>query len=348
MKVIDGSMLEGGGQILRTSIALASVLGEPVKVTNIRAKRKNPGLRPQHLTAIKSVASIVQGTVKGLSIGSDRIEFCPGRLRGGVYRIDIGTAGSIALVLQAVFPVAIYAPESITLELTGGTNVAFAPQIDYIVNVFNHWMKRIGVEASIEIIKRGTYPRGGGFVKAHIRPIEYLEPFRFTEKGDVRGINGISWCERLPRHVADRQKNAALKILENAGFRDVEIKIESGRTSLSPGSGIVLWAETTEGCRLGSDSLGERGKRAEIVGEEAANRLINELKVSAPLDRHMGDQIIPFMALAGGVSAVKTTVLTLHTKTNMHVAEQILDVRFDVKIENGAIISVRGIGFRRY
>ncbi len=342
---IDGSVLEGGGQILRTSIALSSLLEEPLRVSNIRVKRKNPGLRPQHLMVLRAFASLTGGSVRGDKIGSRLIEFFPGKRRSGRFKFDIGTAGSISLFLQALLPCCIFAPEPVELTVLGGTNVAFSPQIDYLLNIFCYWLNRIGIDLEAELVRRGTYPRGGGEVKARVKPVKRIREFTITERGNVEVVRGISWCERLPSHVVKRQGEAAMKFLLMRGFRSVYISSQVGSSSRSPGSGIVLWAETNSSARIGADALGERGKRAELVGEEASGKLLEELSFNAPLDSHMADQIIPFMALSNGFSRVKVTKLTLHVQTNIYVTEKILGVKFYVKGKTPAEIGVKGVGY---
>ncbi len=344
MLEIDGSFLEGGGQILRTAIALSAVLNKDVKVVNIRSKRKKPGLKPQHFASVNMVAKLTGAEVEGLRIGSKEIVFKPKTIKGGSFIMDIGTAGSVTLVLQTLLPFIIYAPTKLNLVIRGGTNVAFSPQVDYFINVFTRWAKSIGVEMGLELVKRGTYPKGGGVVKVSVKPLKTIQGFSFLERGEVKKIKGISWCENLPLHVCKRQKESAEKLLYQAGYEDVEIAVQAGKMSRSPGSGVVVWAETTNKAFIGADSLGERGKPAEKVGREAANKLLTELTLKAPLDKHMGDQVIPFMGLAQGTSQVKVTEITRHTKTNIFVTEKILKVNFEVEDDKPGLIRVKGMG----
>ena len=343
---IDGSVLEGGGQILRTSVALSAVTGVPVRVFNIRAKRRNPGLRAQHLNAIKAVAELVGAKVEGLKIGSSEVRFFPSKPRAGNFRVDIGTAGSVALVLQALMPAAAFAPGTVRVVISGGTNAAMAPQIDYTINVLLPILARMGYKASIEVLRRGCYPRGGGLVRAAIKPVKCLKPLVMVERGKVKEVKGVSWCERLPRHVAVRQAEAARRTLTERGLENVDVKVEVGNTSLSPGSGVILWALTDTGAVIGADSLGEKGKRAEIVGREAAEKLMEELKGGGALDSHAGDQVIPYMALAKGKSEVAISKLTLHAQTNIYIVEKVLRIKFNVEgeLNKPARVEVEGVG----
>jgi len=316
---IDGSMGEGGGQILRTAIALSAVTGRPVKIVNIRAKRRNPGLRPQHLTAIRALAAITRARVKGAYVGSMEVEFWPGPVRGGEYEFDVGTAGSISLVLQALLPALAFADGPVRLRIVGGTDVKMAPTIDYMKEVFLPLLDRFGYHVELRVLRRGHYPKGGGIVEAAVEePPGRLEPAEMVDRGGLRMIRGRSHAVRLPRHVAERQAKAATEILRRELGVTPQIDIEwyaPGRDPhRGPGSGITLWA-VFESSVMGSDALGERGKRAEIVGAEAARKLVEDYRSGAALDRYAADMVPPYMALAAGVSRYTGARLTSHAET---------------------------------
>ncbi|MEM1658559.1 MAG: RNA 3'-terminal phosphate cyclase [Candidatus Jordarchaeales archaeon] len=344
---IDGSLGEGGGQVLRTSVALSALSGKTIEVFNIRAKRPNPGLRAQHMTGIKAVAEIAGAKVTGLSVGSTTIVFEPAGLKGGKYRFDVGTAGSVTLVLQSIMPAALFAPENMELEIRGGTDVAWSPPVDYFINVVVPNLRLMGYVAEIKLERRGHYPKGGGLVRAVITPVKKLKAIRLMERGEVKLIEGVSHAVNLPAHVAERQARSAEAVLKRAGY-DVDIKIDVPREGahLGPGSGIVLWAKTKVGSVIGADSLGEKGKPAEKVGEEAAQKILEELESGAPLDRHMGDMIIPFIAIADGTSEVRISKITMHLLTNIMVTEKILGVKFQVEGREGevGVVKVNGLG----
>ncbi len=351
--VIDGSMGEGGGQILRTSIALAAVLGVRLRVVNIRAKRKNPGLQRQHITAIKAVAALSNARVEGLRLGSTSILFEPRGLRGGRYRFDIGTAGSITLVLQALLPVAAFAPEPVEVEIRGGTDVPWSPPVDYVRFVLKPLLEKFGYSFDIELKRRGHYPRGGGIVVFRVeKPPRRLKPVVLEERGDILAIYGISHCVRLPRHVAERQARSAESILRKY-LRDVPIRIDleyyppDRDPHLGPGSGIVLAAETRRSV-LGGDSLGAKGKPAERVGEEAARKLIEDLKTGKALDRHASDMLIPFAALADGKSVLGGARLTLHAYTNLLVVDKMLNIKYELRgeLEKPFTLILEGVGLQ--
>ncbi|GAB6148312.1 RNA 3'-terminal phosphate cyclase [Stetteria hydrogenophila] len=352
--VIDGSMGEGGGQILRTAIALSAVTGIPVRIYNIRAKRRNPGLRPQHLTAVKAVAELCGARVEGARVGSMELTFTPGRVRSGSFRFDVGTAGSVSLVLQALLPVLAYAPGPVEVEVRGGTDVPMAPTIDYVRFVLAGILRAAGYEFEVQLIRRGHYPRGGGVVRVRVDdPPGGFRAVRFTERGGLRAVRGVSHAVRLPRHVAERQARAAAEVVRRELGVEAEIELdvpEPGRDPhLGPGSGILVYA-LFDGSIMGGDALGARGKRAEVVGREAAEKLVEDVKTGAALDRYMSDMIIIYAALARGVSEFTGARLTMHAWTVLKLVEAMVE-GFTYKVE-GSIgepfkATVHGLGVTR-
>jgi RNA 3'-terminal phosphate cyclase (GTP) len=337
MITIDGSTGEGGGQILRTSVAMSAVTGKEFRIENVRANREKPGIRPQHLNAIESVARLCDAETRGLSVGSLELEFFPGRIKGGRFSLNIGTAGSITLVLQALMIPAMFAEKEVKVAITGGTDVRWSPPIDYLRFVTLPVLERFGYRAEIDLVRRGYYPSGGGVVEAVIEPVEKMDRIELTEQGGLMALNGISHChyDLEKAKVARRQARSARPLLynklSNMGFEgDIGIEQEHSN-ALSYGSGITLWLET-ENSRLGACSLGERGKKAELVGTEAAEALIMELDSGAPLDRHMADQIVPYLALTGG--SVRVSEITEHARTNVGIVNEF---GFDVGIEENLI-----------
>jgi RNA 3'-terminal phosphate cyclase (ATP) len=343
-------MLEGGGQIIRTSITLAALLEEAVEIVNIRGKRSPPGLKAQHMTAVQAVARISGAEVEGLTIGSRELTFSPSTRRGGSYTFDVGTAGSISLVLQAVMPVAAYVSDPLKIKITGGTDVRWSPPIDYIQLITLPILAKTGYQANLTVEVRGHYPRGGGSAILIMTPLKQLHSITLEERGIITKVSGNSHCVKLPKHVAERQAKTASHTLKEAGIRDVEIDVEwhppHKDFSIGPGSGITLSAATSTDTILGGDAIGEKGKPAEEVGREAASHLLEALNKDSALDRHMGDMFIPYMAVADGKSTVTVSQLTLHTLTNIKVTEMIAGVSFQVegKVGNPGKISVEGLG----
>jgi len=335
---IDGSYGEGGGQIMRTSLALTSLIGEDLRIVNFRRKRPKPGLAQQHLVSVRAIQEITQAKVEGARLGSTELIFRPGEIKPGKYKVDIGTAGSISMVLQTLLPTCLFTGQLVELVIRGGTDVKWSPPVDYLKHVFLPLVGKMGVRAEIEIQRRGYYPKGGGIVKAITRPIVHLRALNLLEMGAVTGIKGIAYSSNLPCHIVKRMAMAA----KNKLNYPCSIELECGK-GFSTGTGIVLWT-IGEDSVLGSSSLGEIGKRAEKVGEEAATQLISELQTNAPIDSHMSDQLIPYLALAEGTSRIRVAELTNHLTTNIYVVEKILGLKFKIKERN--LISVKGIGLR--
>jgi len=344
--------MEGGGQIVRTTIALAALTGKPVKLTKIRDKRPNPGLQAQHVVAVKAVAAICNAETSGLTQDSQELTFTPHGYAAGQLSFDVGTAGSIPLILQALMPAAAYAPSQVSLDLTGGTDVRWSPTIDYVRLIQLPLLQQMGYRATIRLQRRGHYPRGGGHVTILIDPPRTLKAVTFLERGELLGIEGISHSVRLSSHVAQRQANAAKEKLNADGFTQVNVATETYPPNqdphIAPGSGITLLAKFSNGTILGSDSLGERGKPAEAVGADAATKLIAELASKAPVDRHMGDILIPYMTVAEGRSTIQVSEITMHTLTNIKVAEMVADVQFGVEgeLHHPGRITVDGIALK--
>ena len=332
---INGSHGEGGGALLRISTALSALTSNPIHITNIRANRPKTGLMPQHLNAVKAVANLSAARVDGLEIESRELFFYPEEIKGGNYNIDIKTAGSITLVLQAFMIPAGFAESPVNIKIRGGTDVRWSPPVNYLQHVTLPVLKSMGYDADLDIIRRGHYPRGGGIVNVKINPVKKLKSASFDDL-KINKIKGISHAVKLPEHVAVRQAESAEKVLQANGF-NAEIEIENSNNALGPGSGIVLWTEGNT--RVGGSSIGERGVRAEKVGEKAAEELLYHISQGAAVDKYIGDQIIPYMAMAGKSSA-KTAELTLHAVTNIFVTEKIMGKKFDVDGEVGEIATI--------
>jgi len=349
---IDGDMLEGGGQIVRTSLALSALTGKPVTIRKIREKRPNPGLQAQHVLAAKILAAISNAESTNLTLGSPELTFTPRGHTAGRFRFDVGTAGSIPLILQALLPAAAYAPGLLEFELLGGTDVRWSPSIDYLRLTQLPLLRKMGYDVTIQVHRRGHYPKGGGRVSVAINPPRMLKAVRWLERGSLTEIDGVSHAVRLPSHVAERQANAAKEKLSEAGFTNLNVATETYAPNqdphLGPGSGITLRAKFTSDAILGADSLGERGKPAENVGEEAAANLLKEIASGAAVDKHMGDIITPYIAVADGLSEVQVSEITPHTLTNIKVAELLTGVKFTVEgeLRGPGRISVSGLALK--
>lgn len=335
---IDGSYLEGGGAILRVAVALSAITGKPVKIFNIRAKRCNPGLRPQHMKGIEACAEICNGEVKGAKIGSKEVEFFPGRIKTGEYDIDIGTAGSIPLILQTLVLPCIHADGEVVLNIKGGTDGKWAPTMAFFEAVFCGNMKKMGIGIEIKVLRAGFYPKGGGEARVRILPCKEIKSVTWVERGEIRRIDCWSFASKYleKANVAERQMKGFEEIF-SVECRDVQYV-----DSFSPGSSITAHAHCNT--VIGASALGERGKRAEEVGRECAELLKKQIDSGACLDRWMADQILPYIALAAehGKSEISVSEITNHCLTNIWVIEKFLPVKFSVegKLREKGIISV--------
>ena len=334
---VDGSLKSGSGTMLRLSVAFSAITGRPLHMVNIRAKRSNPGLRPQHLEAVLTAAKLCRARVSGARVGSMEITFEPGPVEGGSFRAEIGTAGSIPMLIMTILPICIMAKSRVRVLIEkGGTDVRHAPTINYMRYVLLPVLAKMGVRARIRVLRYGYYPKGLGVVDLSVEPSRRLKPLVLEEFGSLEAIKGVSVCTFLEkRKVAGRQARAAREVLAKEGLEaDIEVIYDRSNPA-QRGSSIVLWAETDTGVILGADAIGELGKPAEVVGREAAEGLLAELRARATVDVHLADMLVPYVALAEGRSVYLTRELTDHLDTNIWLAERILGVKFKVERENG-------------
>ncbi|MAG08131.1 RNA 3'-phosphate cyclase [Candidatus Woesearchaeota archaeon] len=354
---LSGEHGEGGGSIVRVALALSTITGKAFEVDNIRKGRPKPGLKAQHLYCIKALQALCSAEVEGASLGSSYLKYNPGKISAKTIKVDIGTAGSIALLLQSVLPPCLFADGNIKLEITGGTSGKWAAPFDYFNNVFVPIIKGFCEKIDVKLIRRGYYPKGQGKIELKIKPEYKLSDFsdfnelyshlkqkdplniNLIEQGELVKIEGISHASLSLEmaDVAERQARTAKLELTKLGC-PVNIQAEYCDTA-SIGSGITLWAAFSkdyEQARLGADALGEPGKKAEVVGEEAAKKLIKEIESKAPVDKHLADQILLFMAFTKN-SKIKVSELTNHCRTNIYVIEEFLGKVFKVDEEEKII-----------
>jgi RNA 3'-terminal phosphate cyclase (ATP) len=331
---IDGSFGEGGGQILRTALALSAILRKPFTIYNIRSKRKNPGLQAQHLEAVKALSRITEAETEGVEFGAQKIFFLPQTILPGDYQFEVRTAGSVTLLVQAILLPLCLAHGNSTLSLVGGTHVPWSPPYHYLAEVLLPTLKSMGVSVKTAIEKWGFYPGGGGRVRLEINPVHELESISLVDRGSLKKVCGLSGISNLPKHVAERQKDHALKRIQKELKMDADIGILYDAPSKGPGSFMFLKAEY-ENLLAGFSSLGAKGKSAEKVADEAVDSLFNYTKSDGSIDPYLADQLVPFMALAKGASSFNTTEITNHLLTNLWVVQQLLDVKIQRKGERG-------------
>ncbi|NCC35344.1 RNA 3'-terminal phosphate cyclase [Desulfobulbus propionicus] len=327
---IDGSFGEGGGQLTRLAMALAAITGRPLMLTTIRAHRTKPGLRAQHLAAVRAVATLCGGRLQGDVLGSGELYFHPGRLQGGTHRFDVGTAGSISLVLQAVLPVALCSGYACHFTLTGGTDVPMAPPLDYLHQIFLPWLARMGADVTVASVRRGYYPQGGGAVEVHVRPCTSFMPLQLSDAGPVEAIWGITHVTRLPAHIAERMIRAASEVLASRGPVSMDCRVAANGESLGPGGAIVLAAGTAHGL-VGAAAVAQKGVPAEQLGRQVGQSLAQDLECGATVDIHAADQLLVYAALANGSSQFTVRRVSQHAQTAMWIIEQFLPVRFAVE-----------------
>jgi RNA 3'-terminal phosphate cyclase (ATP) len=328
MLTIDGSYGEGGGQVLRTSLALSAITGQPVRIEQIRAGRRKPGLRPQHLTAVRALAKVCDAGLEGARLNGEVLTFVPQtRPRAGIYTFDVaqvakgGSAGSVTLLFQAVLLPLALAEGSSQLTLRGGTHVAWSPPFDYLKRVYLPTVARTGIQAKVSIRKWGWYPIGGGEIRATVQGRSGAAPGSLTldQRGKLLRVRGLSASSNLPKHIRMRQERAALQGLRSHGV-NARVDVMDAR-SKGQGTLVFVWAEF-EKVLAGFTALGERGKPAERVAEEAVQGLLAFLPSDGALDEHLADQMVLPLALAKGVSHFTTTAVTAHLLTNAWVVNR--------------------------
>ena len=330
---IDGSKKSGSGTILRLSVALAAIIGQPLHIYNIRQNRPQPGLRPQHLEAVLTAAKLSKAELDGAKLNSRELWFKPKSVKGGKVEAEIGTAGSVPMLLMTVLPICAFAEDTVDLYVSkGGTDVQHSPTINYVRCVFLPTLKRMGLNIALTVHKYGYYPKGMGEVTLTVERCKSLQPLRLDNFGKIRAIKGVSVCTFLAeRKVAERQARAANDYFKKKGYT-VDIQIINDRSNpMQKGSSLVLWAETDTGVILGADAIGELRKTSEAVGREAAEKLYEEISTKPTVDVHLADMLIPYVALARGRSAYLTRTISEHLETNIWLAEKTLDVKFKVE-----------------
>jgi RNA 3'-terminal phosphate cyclase (ATP) len=336
---IDGSLGEGGGQVLRTSLTLSLITGESLRITNIRARRPKPGLRAQHLAAIRAATAVGQARVEGDSIGSTNLIFHSGKIRSGDYSFDIGTAGSTSLLLQTIFLPLSLAGASSEIGLTGGTHVPWSPCFHYLDWHWIKFMQQAGFDAKLSLEKAGYYPGGGGKIRLKIRPICALSSLHLLNRGELKRIQGISAVSNLSPSIAHRQRQHSLARLSGLGL-PAEIEIME-LPSFGKGTLLLLLAEF-EGSQACYFGLGARGKPAEQVADEAVDAVLSFLKTDGVIDEYLADQLLLPLALVTEPSELRTSKVTQHLLTNAQViqAYQIAKITIEANLGEPGLVCI--------
>jgi RNA 3'-phosphate cyclase len=337
---IDGSLGEGGGQILRTSLSLAALLRQPVKIDKIRANRRQPGLKTQHLAAVLALADITDAEIEGAHKHSTRLVFKPRTIKGGKYRFEISTAGAACMLFSAVLPPLLFAMQPSEITITGGTHVPFSPPFHYLAKLFLPALRKMGAEVELELVRWGFYPKGGGEIRAYIKPCSILKSIQQQRRGSLQELKLSAYSANLPDHIVQREISHARKRL--AEYCEY-LSLHSAQCSaLSPGNFVFLMADYEHG-KAGFSSLGKRGKPAEEVADEVCLDFRDFDMTMATMDSHLADQLILFTALAQGESVFATEKITSHLTTNIDIIRMFLAADIDVESITGKV-QATGIG----
>jgi RNA 3'-terminal phosphate cyclase (ATP) len=321
---LDGAHGSGSGTIVRFATAFAAVLQRPLHLFNARAKREKPGLRAQHVAAVRACADLCGGQTEGLAVGSREFTFIPGpAIRGGAFAWDIGTAGSATMLALGILPVACLAEAPVTARITGGVFQDFAPSPHHMQHVLAPLLARMGVAVDLRLIRAGYVPRGGGIIELRVRPVRGpLVPLALLEQGVVRGVSGIAFSSHLEeRHVSERMAQECDRVLASAGLPS-RIEPVHDTLALHAGASLAVWTTTDAGCIVGADRAGAPRRTSETIGRFVAKNLLADLAANGSTDRHAADQLVLFAALAAGTSRYVTPALTDHLETNLWIAAQ--------------------------
>ncbi len=339
---IDGSMHSGSGTVLRYAVALAALRAEPLRIRNIRARRAKPGLRPQHLQAVRACAAFCGGNLRGDEVGSREIVFRPGPARrGGEFRFDIGTAGSSTMLAFTLIPLALHAERPSRFFLTGGVFQDFAPGAFHMRDVLLSHLAGMGAQVRVVVERPGYVPKGGGRLLLEAEPIRSpLKSLQRLEPGESRRFWGIALASCLAEEkVAERMAARCRELL--AGRVPLEFEILQDSSAQQRGAALFLGVETSTGCILGADRAGKRGRRSEAIAEHVVSSLQEDLAAGATVDRHLADQLVLFAALAGGETRYRIPMMTDHVESNLWLVETMMGAR---TAREGNIIAIEGIG----
>lgn len=330
---IDGSYGEGGGQILRYGIALSVYTKQPITITDIRAKRDNPGLRPQHFTAVSCIKKICNAQTQGLHIGSKKLMFIPGEIQPDTYYFDIGTAGSICLIFQTCILSLLQTPKPITIHMIGGTDVPWAPTWDYFTNIFLSLLKKMGILITATLTKRGYYPKGAGKATITIQPLQSIKQITFDTTALYETIHATITTSKLPAHIQKRIKHT---LIQQSIQQNLQCHIKTNTSDAeSPGVVTTLWTSSPN--ILGTTILGKKAVPSEQIAKQAFQNIFNDIKNNTTIDSYAIDQLLPYIALAHESTTATLSHLTNHTKTTMWLLQQFFNQNISFKYTHNSI-----------
>ncbi|MCV7260841.1 RNA 3'-terminal phosphate cyclase [Mycobacterium shimoidei] len=345
MITIDGAQMSGSGTIVRYAVALAALRGEPVRVVNARQKRPQPGLRPQHMTNVQACAQLCGATVDGVEVGSRAFDFIPGPdIRGGSFEWDIGTSGSATMLALGVLPVACFAAAPVRARITGGLIQDFAPSPFHMQHVLAPLLKSMGVDVSLDVIRPGYLPAGGGIIELTVSPRRTgLDALELNAPGQIRDVHGVA----LSSHLADRQVSrrmaSACEAQIQAGGMTCAIDRVEDVTAANPGACLAIWATSSTGSRLGADRAATYRRSSEQIGRYVAATFLEDVRSAATVDRHLADQLVLFCALAHGSSSYIVPRTSAHLETSLWLVDQ-----FGAQVaSDGKSVQIQGVGLIR-
>jgi RNA 3'-terminal phosphate cyclase (ATP) len=345
MMTIDGAQKSGSGTIVRYAVALAALLGRPLHVINARAKRPKPGLRPQHLAAVRACAELCEATTDGLGVGSQDFTFVPGRrIHGGTFTWDIGTAGSATMLALSIVPLACFADRPVTARITGGVFQDFAPSPFHMQHVLAPLLARMGATVELEVVRAGYIPLGAGVVRLRVIPVKRaLAALAMAEQGDFHQVRGIAFSSLLAeRRVSTRMAQVCAERLRDVGLA-CQIDEVYDTEAAHAGAGLAAWAQGSTGCVLGADRAGAFRRSSEAIGRFVATTLLEDMTSGATVDRHLADQLVLFATLAQGTTTYVVPRPTEHLDSNLWLAEQ-----YGATVAgHGHQVTIAGLGVER-
>jgi RNA 3'-terminal phosphate cyclase (ATP) len=329
---IDGAIGEGGGQVLRSCLSLSLTTGHQFNISNIRARRKKPGLRPQHLAAVQIAARIGNARVEGANLNSTNLSFYPQSILSGKYKVDIGTAGSTALVLQTIFMPLSFTDHSSSITISGGTHSPLAPSFDFLSRHWMYYLKELGFQFDLDIEQAGFYPQGGGRIRAKIRPVKAISALSISQRGELKQIRGLSAVANLNRKIAERQREQVIRRLGSRyplnDIRILQLPSKYKGTTIC----LICEFEHTQCCYF---SLGALGKPAERVADEVCEKIEQFISSEATIDEYLADQLLLPLTFANERSAFSTARITSHLLTNAEILEIFLPAEISILGKKG-------------
>jgi RNA 3'-terminal phosphate cyclase (ATP) len=345
MITIDGAQQSGSGTIVRYAVAFSALLGQPLRLLNARAKREQPGLRPQHLASVQACAELCRAKTEGVHVGAREFTFVPGsRIKGGAFAWDIGTAGSATMLALSIVPLACFADAPTTARITGGVFQDFAPSPHHMQYVLAPLLERMGVRMALRVVRAGYVPRGAGVIELDVTPTRRpLRPLTIAEQGHLDRVSGIAFASHLEgRRVSERMARTCEERLLKAGLSAIIDRVDD-TAALHAGASLAVWGQSSTGCIMGADRAGARGRSSESIGRFVAEALLADLARGATVDRHMADQLVLFAALVEGTSRYLVPSQTDHLASNLWLASQ-----FGARaVLQGQQVSIEGLGFCR-